>query len=194
MNPAATSREAILAECRKLVMQGGLQAISMRSVAEACGVALGSLYNYFPSKAALVEATVQSVWEDVFHLDEAPGGQGFLAALRWLDERLREAAARYPGFVTLHAMSFAAGDRPAGRQRMEGFFDRIKAFLAQSLLGDPALSPSALQPPLTAASLVNLCFASLVAMRLEGREDMDALLRLLQLALYPEYTPTPSKN
>ena len=48
MNKTVTSREAILAASQKLVMEKGLQAVNMRTVASVCGVAVGSVYNYFP--------------------------------------------------------------------------------------------------------------------------------------------------
>ena len=56
MNKSVTSRGDILRESRLLVMREGLGAVSMRSVARACGIAVGSLYNYFPSKDALIDA------------------------------------------------------------------------------------------------------------------------------------------
>ena len=33
----------------------------------ACGVSVGSIYNYFDSKAALLSETVGSVWQEIFH-------------------------------------------------------------------------------------------------------------------------------
>ena len=72
MNTAVTSREAILTVCRELVSRQGLDSLNMRSVARACQVALGSLYNYFPSKDDLLLATVESVWQDIFHMDGLP--------------------------------------------------------------------------------------------------------------------------
>lgn len=67
LKPVVTSQEAILDTCRKMVTTEGLSAINMRSVAKACGVAVGSLYNYFPSKGSLMQATVRSVWmHDIF--------------------------------------------------------------------------------------------------------------------------------
>ena len=53
MKPQATSREAILAECRAIVRHQGLSGISVRTVAAAAGVATGTLYHYFPDKRAL---------------------------------------------------------------------------------------------------------------------------------------------
>ena len=48
MNKVVTSKEEILAASRELVLEKGIMSLSMRSVAEACGVAVGSIYNYFP--------------------------------------------------------------------------------------------------------------------------------------------------
>ena len=63
MNTVVTSREAILEECRKIVMEQGISAVNMRSVAAACGVAVGSIYNYFPSKTDLIGAAVEDAAE-----------------------------------------------------------------------------------------------------------------------------------
>lgn len=70
MNTIVTSREEILKASRELIRQGGWSAISIRSVAAACGVSVGSIYNYFDSKTELVGATVESVWEEIFHRPE----------------------------------------------------------------------------------------------------------------------------
>ena len=61
MNSAATSKDEILAKSRELVRQSGWSAVSIRSVAAACGVSVGCIYNYVDSKADLVGATVESV-------------------------------------------------------------------------------------------------------------------------------------
>ena len=65
MNTIVTSREEILKASRELIRQEGWSAISIRSVAAACGVSVGSIYNYFDSKTELVSATVESVWEKI---------------------------------------------------------------------------------------------------------------------------------
>lgn len=67
MNTVVTSKEDILKTSRELIQQKGLPAINIRSVAAACGVSVGSIYNYFDSKAALVSAVVESVWREIFY-------------------------------------------------------------------------------------------------------------------------------
>ena len=67
MNAAVTSKEEILKTSRELIRQQGWSSVSIRSVAAACGVSVGSIYNYFDSKAALLSETVGSVWQEIFH-------------------------------------------------------------------------------------------------------------------------------
>ena len=72
MNLTATSKEDILKASRALIQQNGWAAVNIRAVAAACGVSVGCIYNYFASKTDLVSATVESIWNDIFHRPEAP--------------------------------------------------------------------------------------------------------------------------
>ncbi|RBQ15488.1 TetR/AcrR family transcriptional regulator [Spongiactinospora rosea] len=62
--PAARSRgqhqrrKRIISAAAALASRGGVEAMQMRTVAERAGVALGTLYRYFPSKMELVAAVV----------------------------------------------------------------------------------------------------------------------------------------
>lgn len=59
--PAITKAE-ILDVAYARAQQDGLGGLSIRSVARECGVAVGTLYNYFPDKASLVSAIVLRFW------------------------------------------------------------------------------------------------------------------------------------
>lgn len=52
-------RRRILQASALLASRGGFDAVQMREVAELSGVALGTLYRYFPSKVHLLVATMQ---------------------------------------------------------------------------------------------------------------------------------------
>nr|WP_307800230.1 TetR family transcriptional regulator [Actinomadura nitritigenes] len=51
-------RKRIVQAAAALASRGGIEAMQMRTVAERAGVALGTLYRYFPSKMDLVVAVV----------------------------------------------------------------------------------------------------------------------------------------
>ncbi|MFC9943397.1 TetR family transcriptional regulator [Streptomyces pratensis] len=52
-------RRGILRAGAQLAGRGGFEAVQMREVADAAGVALGTLYRYFPSKVHLLVAIMQ---------------------------------------------------------------------------------------------------------------------------------------
>ncbi|MFF9349320.1 TetR/AcrR family transcriptional regulator [Streptomyces sp. NPDC014734] len=54
-------RREIVAVAKKLIIQGGFEAATMRSIVAEAGFANGALKRYFPSKDSIVAATFQSV-------------------------------------------------------------------------------------------------------------------------------------
>ena len=55
-------RERLLEEARRQVLEQGYSTMTIRSVAGACGVGVGTVYNYFPSKDMLVASFMLEDW------------------------------------------------------------------------------------------------------------------------------------
>jgi AcrR family transcriptional regulator len=56
---------AVLLRATELVVaQKGFHAATTNRIAEVAGVSIGTLYHYFPTKEALVEAVVHRMWEE----------------------------------------------------------------------------------------------------------------------------------
>lgn len=60
-------RELILNEARKILNNEGYKSISIRRVAKECDIAVGTIYNYFPTKKDLIVEMMTSFWNDCIY-------------------------------------------------------------------------------------------------------------------------------
>ena len=63
--------DRLIQEARKQISESGYGATTIRSVAKGCGVGVGTVYNYFPSKEALVATFMLSDWKESMSVAEA---------------------------------------------------------------------------------------------------------------------------
>ena len=184
MNTIVTSREDILHSSRELIRRQGWEAVNIRSVAAACGVSVGSIYNYFSSKAELVGATVESIWHEIFHFPQEPTAfADTLACVSWLYERMRYGSEKYPGFFTLHALSFGP-EKADGKQRMYQTWDHVVRRLSSVLRQDPRVRPDAFQEHFTADQFAQVLFSLLLSALLRQDYDPSAVLEIIRRTIY----------
>jgi AcrR family transcriptional regulator len=56
-------REQLLAEAKKQILERGYADTTIRSVASACGLGIGTVYNYFKSKEMLIATFIYEDWK-----------------------------------------------------------------------------------------------------------------------------------
>jgi AcrR family transcriptional regulator len=115
--PAGERREALIAATLPLVLEHGTD-VSTRLIAEAAGVAEGTIFRVFPSKDDLIEAVVDSAFDPSSLVDaigriptSLPLAERLVAAVALMQERGR----RIAGLV--HA--FAARGSVPDRERVQ---------------------------------------------------------------------------
>ena len=185
MNPMATSKENILQISRKLIQQNGWAGVNIRSVAAACGVSVGCIYNYFESKTDLLSATVESIWNDVFHHPEDEAVfQDTLSCVRWMYKQLEYGCQRYPGFFTHHALGFVQQDTADGKQQMQRAWQHILDALCTVLRNDTRIRADAFTEEFTVEKFAEMLFSLMLSALVRQDFDPSTVLEIVRRAVY----------
>ena len=185
MNPMATSKENILQISRKLIQQNGWAGVNIRSVAAACGVSVGCIYNYFGSKTDLLSATVESIWNDIFHHPEDEAVfQDTLSCVRWMYRQLEYGCQRYPGFFTHHALGFVQQDTADGKQQMQRAWQHILDALCTVLRNDARIRADAFTEEFTVEKFAEMLFSLMLSALVRQDFDPSTVLEIVRRAVY----------
>ena len=185
MNPMATSKENILQISRKLIQQNGWAGVNIRSVAAACGVSVGCIYNYFGSKTDLLSATVESIWNDIFHHPEDEAVfQDTLSCVRWMYKQLEYGCQRYPGFFTHHALGFVQQDTADGKQQMQRAWQHILDALCTVLRNDARIRADAFTEEFTVEKFAEMLFSLMLSALVRQDFDPSTVLEIVRRTVY----------
>lgn len=185
MNAAVTSKEEILKTSRELIRQHGWSAVNIRTVAAACGVSVGSIYNYFGSKSDLVSAAVESIWYEIFHHpeDEAVFCDT-RACIIWMYGRMEYGCKQYPGFFTFHSLGFMHEDKSDGKRKMLQTLEHILDSLCLVLKRDAKIRADAFTEQFTVEKFADVLFSLMLSALLRQDYDPAAVLEIVRRTLY----------
>jgi len=134
--PARTSTDAIVVAARRILESGGLDSVTMRSVAEAVGVKGPSLYKHFPDKEALEVAIIVDGFEEAAAKFEAAEAD---TADPWATF-----AATYRDFATSHPHVYRLmTERPLPREQLPAGLEARTAAPLLRATGDPVRARAA---------------------------------------------------
>jgi AcrR family transcriptional regulator len=163
----------VLDTADRLLATEGAQALTTTRVAEAAGISVGSLYQWFPDKDAIAEALALRYAEDFAHvLDDTEGG---------IDAALDAFAAAFRAAPGFRAMWFGGLRTERLRDVTRPALERIAEAVAEQLDVD---SEVAMVCVTTADALLRHAFRQDV----EGDERVLAEAKLLLNAYLETYT------
>ncbi|MER6946976.1 TetR family transcriptional regulator [Nonomuraea sp. NPDC000554] len=170
-------RKRIVQAAAALASRGGVEAMQMRTVAERAGVALGTLYRYFPSKMDLVVAVVG---EEIDLLESSierrppgastPAGRAVDVLMRATRGLMREPEL---ADALIRSLIMAEVDTPFG-DRMTGLLLRVAA--------DGLTSDQATDEQLALAGSLSSVWVQELLEMLRGRRTYDQIQRRIEIA------------
>ena len=186
MSRSPISKEKILEGAYTTARTYGLSAISIRGIAQECGVSIGTIYNYFPSRDELVAATAALLFSEAFyegfcHPRPDENFLGYCERLyQALDDRLSITGSDW--LTQFQGLNPSA--REVGRKHMDELLDHVRNGLESVLSRDAGVSPDALTDDFDAEDVCRFTLDVMFDALRRGDHDCRTLLVLLERALY----------
>ena len=185
MNKIITSREALLLTAKTIVIEQGADSLNMRNLAKQSGVATGSVYNYFSSKAEVLIALVEDFWRTIYFpkFQQITEKETFLETVQFIYETLGTHLVEFRQIYLGTLSLLSAEEKQKGRSVEQEYMKHIKQHLLQLLNKDPAINPQVWNEVFTKERFLDFLFTNIITMLTKGISDCSFLLELLQKIL-----------
>ena len=185
MNNIITSKEDILKASRELIKLKGINAINMRSVAEASNIAVGSIYNYFKSKEELTIAVMGSVWFDIFHPSSiCLESECFIDSIDVIFKSLEKGNKKYPNFFSSHPSMILKKNRSKGIDMMNSIIKHMKDGLYKTLMNDKNVRQDAFNDKFTHEKFIDAVFTFIINSMMSGDYDGSTIKEIVRRTIY----------
>ncbi len=185
-NKATIDKQQLLDAAYDIASNQGLDQVTIRNVAKACDVSVGSIYNYYATKADLVTGVVERFWsraipEELMHAREK---EGFVDFLERFSFGMKDV---FADFKSNWLIQLAALDRKTidtGLRLEERYFDHIRKGLKRVLDDDTRIDASFFPDDAARIALVDFAWESILIGLTRSSGTDDTLFTLLRTALY----------
>lgn len=178
------SKSNIMKVCRQIVAEEGIAGLNMRKVAKRTNLAIGSIYYYFPSKDELLIASIESVWDDIFSLDQVDLRKIKLSEYISLTyTNIKKGMEKYPNFLNIHSMSFSSSKDKKARLVMDDFLTELKGNIIEILAHDCDIREDVFDENFTKEDFADFIIINIISLWL-SQKSADFTIKMIEKLLY----------
>ncbi len=178
-------KERILLSAKEIALAEGMTKIDIRSVAKNCGIASGTVYNYFPSKGDLLAAVIEDFWEEAFrNIDWGSlANNGFYPNLEKLYDILNEYLNKFKE-NWLEELSFLqTHEKQLGRQKQNEYFKIIANRIMAIMDMDDTVKNYPWSEETPKEKVAEFIFDNMLVSLRKGEGDINFLIKVINKIL-----------
>lgn len=174
--------DVILEHATRILFNEGYENLSIRNVAKSCGIGIGTIYNYFPTKRDLVRRMILSYWEQYLDfLDKVEMGQEDLFEKIKLSYRQLESDVST--FKDVWIKICTDSNRESVHAEMEkrkDFMERLTRKFENILDGELSKHPGKFDIPLDSYGMSKFIVQNLMMMSMNKQFEYDSFETILK--------------
>lgn len=186
VNRVVTSREELIKAAKAIVFEEGADKLNIRYLAKKCGIATGSVYNYFSSKSELIFAVVEEFWKTVFHQDVCKM-QGDISFVEFFETVYLRLCANLQDFRSIFMSQFEAmksSEKEKGRMVEQKYLEHVQNGFLIALGQDKKISDAVWTDTFTKEKFVAFLFTNMFSMLTDEERDCSYFKEVLNRILY----------
>lgn len=178
-------KEVILSKAKEIVMSEGIVKINIRTVAKNSGIAIGTVYNYFPSKGELLVAVIEDFWEGAFKDIDWRGlkDNNFYDNLEKVYSVLRDYLHGFKENWLEQLALLKTKEKLIGRQKEDEYFQKMYRKIILLIDMDNSFQSYSWSETISKENMAEFIFENMVIMLKKEKEDMKFFIEVLKLIM-----------
>lgn len=184
MKKSVTSKEELCRIARDIARREGISKLSIRRLAAESGIAIGTVYNYYPSKGDLIVEIMEDFWREVFHSNHFDTeSDDFIGSWRDVYLRLGNNLKSFREEF-LNEMVISQADKKRGKELEFTFLDHMKSGLLRILLKDGRVEEAVWDEEFTPRRFVDFAFSHMMLLLRNQEDDPTYFEEIMRRLIY----------
>lgn len=184
MKKSVTSKEELCRIARDIARREGIGKLSIRRLADENDIAIGTVYNYYPSKEDLIAAIMEDFWREVFHNNHFDTeSHDFIGSWIGIYERLGHNLKSFREEF-LNEMVISHAGRKRGKELEFTFLNHMKESLLRILERDDRVGETVWDDTFTPRRFVDFAFSHMMLLLREQEDDPAYFEEIMKRLIY----------
>jgi len=175
-------KEIILASAKDISLEHSINEINIRKVAKKSNISIGTVYNYFPTKADLLVAVIEDFWKEAFtKIDiRALGDKSFYEKIEEIYDSLYSYLYNFKENWLEQISLLNAQEKEVGRKRQEEYFARIRTIIISLMDSDKSIDKYIWSSSITKEKTAQFIFDNMLLNLKKGERNFEFFIEILK--------------
>lgn len=184
MKMNVTSQEILIEKAKEVLLNDGIEALSIRKLAKECGISVGVFYNYFETKTDLIFAIVFEFWQEIMHKKDLNNQNDICIYVKNLYMILVDKLEEFENTWLMQMSVLDSSDKQKGRQLEKQCFTHIVSETILVIEKDKKISHNVFNDVLTKEAFTYFVLMNTISIARDRHGDCDAFIEIIKRVLY----------
>lgn len=175
-------KEIIMSSAKEIAFTQGISKINIRLVAQMSGISIGTIYNYYTTKADLLIAVIEDFWAEAFkEVDlKSLGQKSFFEKIEDIYNSLNHYLHQFKDNWLEQMSLLSVEEKKLGRKKEKEYFQTIYTMIISLMNSDKNISKKSWENGISKERTAEFIFDNMLLMLRKDEKDLDFFITLLK--------------